>query len=117
MPRKQRDYKAEYQRSKERARAEGYRSPYERKVQRRKLRESLGSLVNRDSTALAWSTLHSRRDVSAYDPDDDWSEARKSDYYNTYVAIPNRGRKAKNIYKYLRRWEPDYADEHRSNYV
>jgi hypothetical protein len=119
MARRQRDYKAEYARSKAIAQAEGYRSVREKRRQRRIVRDAgvrFGDFVaDRDSTALAWSTLHSRTGVTEFDPT--WTEAQKTEFYNTFVAIPNKGRKSRNIYQYLRRWDPDYADQFKDHYV
>lgn len=122
MARRPRDHRAEWARRKAKAEAEGYHSVYEKRTQTRINRDATNSnqtgftnQIDRDATALAWSALHSRKSVTQFDPD--WSEARKTEFYNTFIRIPNKGRRAKDIYKYLRRWEPDYADEHRGNYI
>lgn len=136
MPRKERDYHAEYVAAKQRATARGYKSEREYK----KVRKELGlprnvSLVpkrvldmNTDQTTLQtahswrmrreakeWSDRHSLRESSRYKPN--MTDAQVERYHNAYVRditqvspdkIERARRKLQALHDYL---VPDYLSE------
>lgn len=117
MPRKVRDYKAEYARRKAAAVKRGYTSPrQEYKVRRtlnlprtrrspaRRAAERYlpdikdiiapGELGRLRRESAAWSKTHSRNNKSAYDPDMTGEQVRA--YHNAFVKKPVGGSRRKN---------------------
>jgi hypothetical protein len=126
MVARKRDYKAEYQRAKQRAIREGFKSERERKASRRypdkpideaKRARNRSERIRRESRL--WSAKHSKQLTSRYSAG--WSDERVQSYYDAYVADVDEGEdKLSRLYDYLvdeselvepEEWESLYVGE------
>ena len=144
MARKPRDYKAEYARSKARAKSLGYRSQREYKRTRANVRaanpeftsrtklppksevsalfgEVFSSVSRLRREAEEWSNKHSHSPRSAYKPSMTDAQVRK--YHRAFVEKPDTGSRRRNK-KQKMKWLRDYLvpdlvddDEWTQNYV
>jgi hypothetical protein len=103
VPKRQRDYKAEYRRSKEIARERGFRSQREYKKARKELSLPRRAQVSRNSKRDAnkqWSKDHSRLPTSKWSSR--FSDKRNDLYYQAFVKqYDNRADKLDALYAYL----------------
>lgn len=121
-----RNYKAEYEKAKARAKAEGFKSERERKAARRYPDKPLPDAVrsrNRSERvrrlAKQWSDKHSRTLNSRYSAG--WNDDRVEGYYDAYVRdTPEGDEKLSAMYDYLvedselvdpEEWESLYVGE------